>query len=409
MTFIRAFSRLTAAFCLNCGVAAAQEPRSGAVLSKPPVIERTVQVTVVPMDVRMGKLFINAAVDGETREFIFDTGSPTILTKDLANALKIEIIGQNTGTDANGREVTMDIAVVETLSLGDLTFRDVPVLIFDPDQLELGPCLFDGGVIGSEILPGSVWNVDTEQGRLTVSAPGAATPPKEPALTARLYDFGYPHTPVVDYSIGDIHDKAIFDTGSAEEVVLFEGVAESKKVRRGIAAGTLLKGRGSDGISAGGPGEVRDLSRFTLPEFHLGQERAGPVRATTRKIAPTLIGAAILDRYTVTLDYAAGKFILTDRAKRLTRTPEPGYAVSIVNGAVSVTQLFEGTAAAQAGLRLGDRVVSVNGRSLQALEPGAVCEVTFWLADAFDQTAAAELVVDRAGEQKTIRIPAAIQ
>lgn len=163
----------------------------------------------------MGKLFINASVENETREFIFDTGSPTILTTDLANALKVEVIGQNTGTDANGREVTMDIAIVETLRLGDLTFRDVPVLIFYPHQLELGPCIFDGGVIGSEILPGSIWNIDTKQRRLTVSAPGSATPLDEPALTAKMYRFGYPHTMHADFCV-DALNEAIGKYGPPE-------------------------------------------------------------------------------------------------------------------------------------------------------------------------------------------------
>ncbi|KCZ56718.1 hypothetical protein HY30_06265 [Hyphomonas chukchiensis] len=399
------FAALMGVSCLGCSSALAQDSGMGAVLSKPPGIERDRQVIEVPMDVRMGKLFIDATVESETRAFIFDTGSPTILTTDLAKALNLEIMGQNTGRDANGREVTMDVAVVETLAIGGLTFHNVPVLIFDPHQLELGACILDGGVIGSEILPGSVWTMDTEQGRLTVSAPGAATDSREASLTARLHDFGYPHTPVVDYSVGDVRDKAIFDTGSADEVVLFEGVADSKKVRRSIAAGTVVKGRGSDGVSAGGPGDIRDLHRFTLPEFHLGKDSIGPVRATTRETAPTLIGAAILDRYAVTLDYAAGQFILTDRASPMPRAPEPGYSVSVVNGAVTVTRLYEGTLAEQAGLRLGDQVTSINGHAFRDLDTGPVCEEALWLADTFDRTARAELVVERAGGPETIRIP----
>jgi hypothetical protein len=402
------FAALMGVFCLSISGAAAQDSGMGAVLSKPPGIERDSQVIEVPMDVRMGKLFIEATVEGETRAFIFDTGSPTILTTDLANALNLQIIGQNTGRDANGRAVTMDVAVVETLAIGGLTFHNLPVLIFDPHRLELGPCIFDGGVIGSEILPGSVWTMDTEQGRLTISAPDAATYSKEASLTARLHDFGYPHAPIVDYSIEDVRDKAIFDTGSPDEVVLFEGVTDSKKVRRSIAAGTVVKGRGSEGVSAGGPGDIRDLHRFTLPEFHLGKDSIGPVRAMTRKTAPTLIGAAILDRYAVTLDYPAGQFILTDRARRSPRPPEPGYDVSIVNGTVTVTALFEDTPAEQAGLRLGDRVTSINGHAFTDIDTGSVCEEALWLADTLDRTARAELVVERAGGLKTIRMPEVI-
>ncbi len=402
----RIFSQLSVAFCLSIGFAAAQEPGAGTILSKPPKIERNAPITEVPLDVRMGKLFIDATVEGETREFIFDTGTPTILTSDLANALDIEVIGQNTGTDANGREVTMDIAIVETLTLGDVTFREVPVLIFDPRRLELASCIFDGGVIGSEILPGSIWNIDTEHRRLTISAPGATTSSNEAVLKAPLYDFGYPHTPIVDYSVEDVRDKAIFDTGSAAEVAMYEGVTHSRKVRRAIADGSLVRGRGSEGVSAGGPGEIRDLTQFTLSEFLIGSENAGPVRATTRAVAPTLIGTAILERYVATLDYEAGQFILTDRTSRQPETPEPGYAVSIVDGAVTVTQLFDGSQAQQAGLRLGDHVTSINGHQFEDDDSGNVCGQVRWLTETFDRTAAAEMIVNREGRQSTIQLPA---
>ena len=67
-------------------------------------------LTTVPLDIRMNKLYVSATLEDQTRAFIFDTGSPTILSQELADALGLERTGSNTGRDANGRMVTMDTA-----------------------------------------------------------------------------------------------------------------------------------------------------------------------------------------------------------------------------------------------------------------------------------------------------------
>ncbi|MEM9169895.1 MAG: aspartyl protease family protein [Pseudomonadota bacterium] len=393
--------------CVGVCGASAQGPDHQTAQTKPPVIERGSPATTVPLDVRLGKLFLEAAVDGAAKEFIFDTGSPTILAKDFAQSLDLKIVGRNTGRDANGREVTMDVAVVDALSLGDVTFRDVRVLVFDFSQLELGPCMFDGGVIGSEIFPGSLWEIDTERRVLTISAPGAAPPAAASSRAITLYDFGYPHTPIVDYSVGDVQDKAIFDTGNAEELILFERVAQSDGVRKSMSKKSLQKGRGSDGVSAGGRGAIRDLRRFTLKDASLSAADIGPVRATTRTTAPTLIGAGLLDRFVVTLDYPSNRFVLSEREKPEPTRPFPGYALSFVDGVATVTQLFEGSPAARAGLRLGDAVTAINARATADLDAESVCQATRWLGEALDRTAAVDLVVERAGRTRNVRIPAA--
>lgn len=112
------------------------------VLTASPTVERTDPISTIPMDIQMNKLFVSATVHDQTRTFIFDTGSPTMLSQRFATELGLEIVGSNTGLDANGREVTMGVAMVDSLALGEVTFHRVPVLVFDFDQLYLGSCFF---------------------------------------------------------------------------------------------------------------------------------------------------------------------------------------------------------------------------------------------------------------------------
>lgn len=379
----------------------AQDAGLEAVFSAPVGIERSDTVTAVPLDIRHAKLYLTASVNGESREFIFDTGSPTVLSQSLADALGLEPVGQNTGRDANGTPITMDVAVIDRLEMGGVTFTHVPVLIHDFSALPTGACLIDGGVIGSEILPGSAWRIDPEAGRLEIADSADALAPAETTLEAPLYDFGYPHAPVVDYALGEISDKALFDTGSEEEVVLFDRVADAPPARARRVRGSVVTGAGSEGESAGGRGAVRELARFTLEDFRIGTATPGPLRATTRAAPPSLVGAGLLERFVVTLDYPGAAFRLSHREETAPPRVEPGFSLAFTGEGVEVVQLFEGSPAADAGLRLGDRVTAIDGHTLH----DGSCESVRWLVDRYSEADGGVLTVDRAGEALVIEVP----
>lgn len=397
-------------FALACGVCAlaqatsAQTADLGSVFSAPIGIERQAPVASVPLEVRGGKLFLQASIDGNVREFIFDTGSPTILARGFAETLGLEIIGSNTGTDANGTPVTMDVAIVDSLEIGDATFRNVPVLVFDFASLPIGPCIFDGGVIGSEILRGSAWRIDTGSNRLSIAESAAAFGNLTPVIRAQLHDFGYPHAPILDYSIGDFSDRALFDTGNAEQVTLFRDVFDHRETQQAIVAGSLRRGRGSEGTSAGGSGEIGDIIRYNLSDLKLDGQSLGELGGTVRQAPPTLIGARILESHIVTLDYPGGEFLLEPRTEPEGPRIRPDFGIAFEGGTPTVSQLLDGTAASTAGLRLGDQVAEIDGRSLAVSENNDQCDVARWLMQSFDAGAAVEIVVIREGQRQTITI-----
>mgnify|MGYP002622578244 CR=1 FL=1 len=403
MKMKRVLAALACGMLLASAPAGAQQQGLRATVTAPIEIVRAAEVAEIPLEVRVGKVFLHAAVNGQARQFIFDTGSPTMLSRQFAETLGLEIVGRNTGRDAHGAEVTMDVAVVDAITLGDVTFRRVPVLVFDFSDLPLGPCFIDGGILGSEIFAGSAWRIDLERNVLAVAGSAAAFNIDENAINARLYDFGYPHAPIVDYQLGAIVDKALFDTGSAANVALFRPVFDA--VRDELPS--IETGRGSEGESAGGRGAVVDLFRFDVDGLILGDRSLGQVRGTARAVPPTLLGAGLLADYIVTLDYPGERLWLEPRRTPAPRRGEAGYGLGFNGSRAEVVQMFEGSAAAAAGLRLGDHVIEAQGRSLEVSDSNPRCEAALWLAESFDARAEAELVIERGGVRQTLRIPAA--
>lgn len=405
MRSVSAVVALLAAAWVSSAGSSGQEADVRELVSRPIVVERGAAVSATPLEVRAGKLFLRGSANGQEREFIFDSGSPSLLTRQFADALGLESVGQNTGVDANGKAVTMDFAVVDTLQVGDVTFRDVPVLIFDPLEIDGGRCFFDGGVIGSEVFPGSAWRIDLGRNKLLIAGSADALGEPVGGMSAPLHDFGYPHAPIFVYGVGEIEDKALFDTGSGAVVSLFGRLLDDPSVKRVMAADTIASGRGYEGVSAGGWGEVVDLVRFDLARLGIGIGELADARATTRAAPPTLLGAGVLDSHVVTLDYPNGRILLDERSAPAAPRPEAGYKIALVGDHAEVVQLYENSAAARAGLKLGDRVAAVQGRSLADLSGEEACAATWWLSDDFD--VAAETVVElvRDGERVELVVP----
>ncbi len=392
-------------FCCAAGASAQEAGSLAEVLSAPITVERSQGQTTITLQRHMGKLVLEAQADGERADFIFDTGSPSMISRELAERLGLRIVGALTGRDANGTEVTTQIALIDRLTLGDTTFLSVPVSVFDFSSIDPEGCFFDGGVIGSEIFAGSVWHIDPSAMALEIAADADALahlPEGAPRIESTLHDFGYPHAPIFDYAIGELEDKALFDTGSGEVLALYERVAQGREVAGLIAADTVRSGRGSEGVSAGGPGADRDLARFAMQGLALGDGQFETLAATTRGAPPTLIGMGILATHHVVLDYPGGSISFIARDDPQTRPAHPGFAITQRAGKARVTQLFDGSPGALNGLRLGDEVIAIDGRHLSDM--GGECAIQRWLIEDRAVAEARSLIVSRDGEQVSIEI-----
>lgn len=378
-------------------------PEAAAALQRPIAIEREEGIKSVPLILHMGKFSIDAAMNGVERQFVFDTGSPTMISRELAAQLDLKVIGSNTGRDANGRQFTTDIAIVDRLTIGSVTFRSVPVLISDFSIADPGGCFIDAGVIGSEIFPGSVWHIDGERQMLQIAERFGDLFDHEMAqdtIVAPLHDYGYPHAPVFDYAIGEFADKGLFDTGNSDTMVLFDRVIQDTRVRGAIIPGSIRVGRGSHGVSAAGLGDDTDLIRFEIEGMRLGTAALGRHQGTTRNAPPSLIGLGILDTHDVTLDYLEARILLHPRERNRTPPPHPGYGLMQLAGEVRVVQLFDGSPAQRAGLKLGDKVVAIGDRTLATGDSN--CETARWLAEDRPMQSAQRLTVVR--DDRTIEI-----
>ena len=126
------------------------------------------------------------------------------------------------------------------------------------------------------------------------------------------------------------------------------------------------------------------------------------MNAKTRAVPPTLIGRGLLSSHIVTLDYVNADFWLSPM---LTADPQakedaPGFALSVTDDKLEVSQMFESSRAERAGLLLGDEVVEIDGLSPALSTSDQQCQTSRRLSEQRNLRSIKKIKVYRNGEFK---------
>ncbi|MBD1556298.1 hypothetical protein HC752_05050 [Vibrio sp. S9_S30] len=386
---------------LGCTSNTSQNSLHEVLLTKPYTETRRFH-SVVPVLTIENKIYLYASINGKRYRFIFDTGSPTILTKQVATDLGLTIMGTNKEKDANGNLVSMDLSIADSIEIGDVRFRNVPVFIFDPSHLPKASCYLEGGVIGSEILPLATWQLNFRDGEIVLTSDKRKLEYINQASRTSLKQGGYPHAPIFKHRInGKFTDDALFDTGNTELLNL-NLPALQQMLADEVVPNPEVEGRGSFGESEGGEAEPTAYYQTAIERLRVGGLELNNVHSWTRTSTPTRIGAKLLENHIVTLDYPNRKAYFYPFKERSKDPINWGFRTSISElNALNVSFLESPSIAENAGLQLGDRILKVSYRDTTYIAPEKRCEILRWLPRAMDGQEL-ELTVLRGGDHKTV-------
>ncbi len=335
----------------------------------------------LPMESVAGKLYVSVELGGEPRRFVFDTGSPSMIRSDLAQALGLKIVDKQKGRDSHGAVIESDI-VQAAITLGDVTINKVPLFAADFGSSLAAKCLIGDGVLGSEVLPLCAWQIDKPAGVLRCNTDLSKLDHIKDAKKQRLFSFGYPHTPYLDVQLAKkANSKAMFDTGSPAYLALSPPDYEGARRNKGIAGKTW--GHGSLGGSLGGQAPVKDQLQAQLKTFSVGNVRLGRVSAHVREAPPSLLGAPLLDHFVLTLDQRSEAAYFASYRDGPFERPTFGFSLGL-SDPITISLVWEETPASDAGLPVGRTVASINGAAVDYSCSGITRALEAMSADSID-------------------------
>jgi hypothetical protein len=325
---------------------------------------------IVPFRLLNNHIYIRISVNDQGPFlFIVDTGGHDLLTPHTAKLLGLRVQRQTPSQGAGQKTVVSGYAHVNEIKLGEAVLRNQEVFVLD-----FQPAAVDGvradGMLGFEVFRRFVSQVDYQRHTLTLMQAGAFRP--SPGAVAVPFVF-YDQLPQVNGSFEGVQGRFDIDTGSRVEVTLTKPFVDRYSLRARDPGGVVAV----DGWGVGGPvqsyvaraSEMR-LGSVVIPDIGASLAiREGGSFADNNYAGN--VGSALLKRFNVTFDYFQ-RIVHFERpsapAPDTSAFDRSGMWINARDRCFQIMDITPGGPAAEAGLKVGDQIIAIDGIPVKAIE-----------------------------------------
>ncbi|HSG65740.1 MAG TPA: retropepsin-like aspartic protease, partial [Gammaproteobacteria bacterium] len=256
-----------------------------------------IAASTVPFELLANHVYVEARLDGRPLRFLLDTGGVNLLTTDAAARLGLESRGEMHRQGAGEGSVSVGLAKVASLALGDVELVDQTFYVVPLGHVagEHGAS-FDG-LLGFEVFSRFVVTLDYAGRQLTLTEPGRFDYRGTGArIPLRFAD----RIPVIEAAIDGIGGAFSIDTGARNSLTLTSPfVAQHDFVQRYEASRERVVGWGVGGPVVAHVARARELAigplhvEWPVTELYTGERGA----FASTELAGN-IGGGILRRFT---------------------------------------------------------------------------------------------------------------
>ena len=322
--------------------------------------------STVPFQFLNNHIYVDLFVEGKGPvPVIFDTGGMNVLTPDAAKAFGMKVEGTLQGRGVGEASEDMGLSQVREMRVGDVTLRDQSFVVLPLKDMDEVEGLDLGGIVGAEMLKRLVVRIDYAARRLTFIRAEAFQPPAGAAAVPFTFDG---HMPQVQGTIDGVPGRFTIDTGSRTSLDVHRPFAEKNGLKERYApkleavTGWGVGGSVRSAVTRAGVLELGGV-RIEGPVTHLAlAARKGSFNDA--HLAGN-VGGGVLRRFTVTFDYAGQVMYLEPNAERSHREAfdRAGMWINLAEAGYEVKDVVPGGPAAEAGLKVGDVILTLDGKA----------------------------------------------
>jgi hypothetical protein len=325
--------------------------------------------TSVPFELLNNHIYVQVKLNGRGPfRVLCDTGGANIITPQLAKQLGLKPEGALQGRGVGEKSEDIGLVKLQKLHLGDVTLSDQLFATFDLETLTHVEGVEVQGLVGYEIFKRFVVKIDYQNGMLALTLPSAfGQSGKGVAVPFKFNN----HIPQVDGEVDGILGKFDIDTGSRSSLSLLAPFVE----KHGLKARYAPKVEGVTGWGVGGPARglvtrVKGLRlgnvvvKEPVTEFSLQSKGA-----FTDPYVAGNVGAGVLKRFNITFDYGHQQLIFEPNANQDAKDvfDRSGLWINETSEGFEVVDVISKGPGAHAGLRVGDKIVAVDGKGRDQL------------------------------------------
>ncbi|HEY1607224.1 MAG TPA: aspartyl protease family protein [Allosphingosinicella sp.] len=341
---------------------------------------------VVPFELANKTIYIRVEVGGKPLWFILDTGIKyTVIDLETARKLALPLDDPVPVGGGGTATVTGNLLKGGKVVLPHVPGGDFPLFLALPlDDLARLSGRDVSGVIGFDLFSRFVVEVDYRARRIVLHDPARYRYGRQGAsLPITFNAAGHPVVggEVIDGRGPPMAGRFVFDIGSGATVILNRPFVEQGRFL--VGGRSTVPWLAGYGIGGGVNGRVGRIDAFRIGPYLLPQPVAifsqAPAGAFSGSEEQGNIGAGLLDRFRIILDYPQKRIILKpesglgrrfdyEKTGVMLTTPGPPYTT------YQVEAVADPSPAWAAGIRPGDRLVAVNGRPAASFTLSALRE-----------------------------------
>lgn len=298
-------------------------------------------------------IILPVEIEGKQYRFLFDTGAPMVISKELREQLELKAAAKSGVTDSQGKTERLDYVWLKEVKLAGIEFKKTGAIVADLRKAPEIACMDIDGILGANLMKLAHWKIDSKNNAMyfTSRKDQLEIPDSEPLVLP--FKMKRTYTPVVDLVVDDSVEvnNATFDTGFAGYLSLGFGYLED-----GYKEGEKSVGYGSTGLY----GSTMDTIIETLRTVAIGDfQQVGLVKYHYGG-SKRLLGMDFFNQFDVVMDWEEKQMSLYP--KELEKQPHRslGFTPKWMDGKLIVGTVAYGSEAEKEGLKVGDEIVKLN-------------------------------------------------
>ncbi|MDF1867841.1 MAG: aspartyl protease family protein [Saprospiraceae bacterium] len=310
---------------------------------------------IIHFENKIGLIILPVKLKGKTYNFLFDTGAPLSISKELQAMISYKKITSGHIVDSDKNRKKVNYVQVDSLFLGNIPFINQTAFVGDFQSNPVIKCLNIDGIIGSNLMRHCNWTIDFQNQELTFGNYPTSDLTKESIHVPFKKDMQYDL--LIDIKKGNTVIKNVkIDFGSNGSLQLPSAIFNDLKKQGLIEKTNINKGFRQGGI-IGNP--VEFTQEITLiDDIQSGQLTLNDIELKSG--FSKLIGTEILSNYRVTIDWTNKNLVFQKIPGAKQDHSTFGFRIGYSKENLYIQSVTEGSSAYQQGLRTNMVVTNLN-------------------------------------------------
>ncbi|MGJ8660248.1 MAG: retropepsin-like aspartic protease [Cellulophaga fucicola] len=123
----------------------------------------------LPFNIKNGFIIVPVEINNKNYNFLFDTGTPTLVSKELAKSLKLKAIDSVKAADVYNNKQQNKYTRLKKVRIGTIDFIETVAIINNFNSIPTWSALNIDGFIGASLMQHAVWDIDFDKQQITIT------------------------------------------------------------------------------------------------------------------------------------------------------------------------------------------------------------------------------------------------